>query len=446
MRVPKETIQTWLTHGGRIYPGGTSTVASYFFAVSREDEWTSILCRRSVVVIHVGWILHCVAHSFRVPIVGYILDDDFDAGLPFSRMGIQDHILASVVSPRYPQRVSRPFVPRSQPQTPLCILPNVLQKRKRQRDSPAYPNELHSESGDSLPRRPRKRHMLSELSSSSSVESLSDIAITEVHISAVTKRNHDARSTHVVTPDICVANAPPDNHASSAPRHLTPSFKAMSKYKSQVSSFHGSSRNDQEHEKAADLNLNFAYERISEFTLTANGTSPVACPKDSSPVPAIDFTRLQFPSRNSLRFPLLRLEPVTTIAKVGSRVDGENSARPPAASNHTPNRFAQDVPSATQQPGKLAAPGTCSSRNHEDTEAALPVTRQDTRMESSSSLRRLGEAIDSRHDTVTYHMDQLIRTRKRATGRDDVRLSALWESNAMWKGMRFWHEDLKKPT
>jgi hypothetical protein len=25
-------------------------------------------------VIHVGWILHCVAHSFRVPVVGYILD------------------------------------------------------------------------------------------------------------------------------------------------------------------------------------------------------------------------------------------------------------------------------------------------------------------------------------------------------------------------------------
>ncbi|KAG1831922.1 hypothetical protein DFJ58DRAFT_823646 [Suillus subalutaceus] len=337
MRVPKETIQTWLTHGGRIYPGGTTTVA-------RKDEWTSILCRRP---------------------------DGFDAGLPFSRMGIQDHTLASVVSPRYPQRVSRPFVPRSQLQTPPCILPE---------HSPAYPNALHSESGDSLLRRPRKCHMLAELSSSSA-ESSCDIAITEVHNSAVTKRNHDTRSTHVVTPDMCVANTPPDNPVSSAPRHLTPSFKAMSKYKSQG------------HEKAGDLNLNYAYERTSEFTLTANGTSPVACPKDSPPVPAIDFTRLQFPSRNSLRFPLLRLEPVTTAAKVGSRGEGENSARPPAASNHTPNRFAQD------------APGACSSRNHEDTEAALPVTRQDT---------------------------------KRAT--------ALWESNAMWKGMRFWHEDLKKPT
>ncbi|KAG1860529.1 hypothetical protein C8R48DRAFT_713025 [Suillus tomentosus] len=74
MRVPKETIQTWLTHGGRIYSGGTSAAASYFFAVSREDEWTSILCRRSIVVIHASWILHCVAHSFRVPIVGYVLD------------------------------------------------------------------------------------------------------------------------------------------------------------------------------------------------------------------------------------------------------------------------------------------------------------------------------------------------------------------------------------
>lgn len=25
-------------------------------------------------MIHAGWILHCVAHSFRVPVVGYILD------------------------------------------------------------------------------------------------------------------------------------------------------------------------------------------------------------------------------------------------------------------------------------------------------------------------------------------------------------------------------------
>jgi hypothetical protein len=24
--------------------------------------------------MHAGWILHCVAHSFRVPVVGYILD------------------------------------------------------------------------------------------------------------------------------------------------------------------------------------------------------------------------------------------------------------------------------------------------------------------------------------------------------------------------------------
>ncbi|KAG2137684.1 hypothetical protein BD769DRAFT_282618 [Suillus cothurnatus] len=214
-RVPKETIQAWLTHGGTVYPGGTSAVASYFFAVSREDEWTSILCRRSVVVIHVGWILHCVAHSFRVPVVGYILDDDFDAGLPFSRMGIQDHALASVVSPRYPQRVSRPFVPRSQPQIPL---PNVLQKRKRQRDSLAYPNARHSESGDSLPRRPRKRYMLSLELSSSSAESLSDNAITEVRNSPATKRNHSARSTHAVTPNLIimrhslpVAFSPPSN-------------------------------------------------------------------------------------------------------------------------------------------------------------------------------------------------------------------------------------------
>ncbi|KAG2754904.1 hypothetical protein P692DRAFT_201126649 [Suillus brevipes Sb2] len=52
MRVPKEAIQTWLAHGGRIYAGGTSAVASYYFAVSREDEWTSILCGKSVVTSH----------------------------------------------------------------------------------------------------------------------------------------------------------------------------------------------------------------------------------------------------------------------------------------------------------------------------------------------------------------------------------------------------------
>ncbi|KAG1774195.1 hypothetical protein EV702DRAFT_1200691 [Suillus placidus] len=334
-------------------------------------------------------------------------------------------------------------MPRSQPQTPLCIPPNVLQKRKRQRDSLAYPNAPHSESGDSLPRRPRKRHMLSLELSSSSAESLSDIAITEAHDSAVSKRNHDARSTHVVTPDVCFANTPPDNHAPSAPRYPTPPFKAMSKYKFQESSFHYSSRNDQGHEKAVEPNC--AYERALDYTLTANGTSPVACLKDSPPVPAIDFTRLQIPSKNRSRFPLLHLEPVTATAKVGSREDGENSARL-VASNHTPNQSAQDVPAATQQPGKSAVQGACSSGNHEDTEATLPVIRQGTRVGSSSSLRRLGEVIDSRHDTVTYHMDQLIRTRKRATGRDDIRFATLWESNAMWKGMRFWHENLKKPT
>ncbi|KAG1812837.1 uncharacterized protein BJ212DRAFT_435237 [Suillus subaureus] len=217
----------------------------------------------------------------------------------------------------------------------------------------------------------------------------------------------------------------------------------MSKYKSHESPFHWSSRNDQEHEKAADPNR--AYERAPEFTLTVNGTSPVVCLKDSPPVPAIDFTKLQFPSKNRLRFPLLRLKPVTATAKVGSREDGENSARP-TAPNRIRNQFAQDVPSAAQQPGKSAVPGACSNGNYEDTETALSVTHRGTRVESSSSPRRLGEAIDSRHDTVTYHMDQLIRTRKRTTDRDEVRFVTLWESNAMWKGMRFWHENLKKPT
>lgn len=370
-----------------------------------------------------GWILHCIAHSFRVPVVGYVLDDDFDAGLPFSRMGIQNPILVSAVSPRYQQRVSHPFVPRNQPQTPLCTPPNVLQKRKRQRDSLPYPNTLHSESGDSLPRRPRKRQMLSLELSSSSSDSLSDIAIKEVHDSVVTNIDPGARLTHVVTSDVRIANIPPDDHA---PRSA-PHFKTMPKYKFEGSSFHGSSRNDQVYEKAVGS--------------TANGTNPVACPKDSPPVPAIDFTRLQFPSRSLARFPLLRLESVTATAKIGSRKDGENSARP-AASNHTSKPLAQDVPPVTQQPNNPAVPENRSSGNHDDTKTALPITCQVTRMGSSSSPRCLGGAINSRHDTVTFHMDQLIQTRKRATGCDDVRFATIWESNAMWKGMRFWHENL----
>jgi len=351
-------------------------------------------------------------------------------------MGIQDHALASVVSPRYPQRVSRPFVPRSQPQIPL---PNVLQKRKRQRDSLAYPNTRHSESGDSLPRRPRKRYMLSlELSSSSSAESLSDNAITEVRNSPATKRNHSARSTHAVTPDICVVNTPSDNHAPFASRRLFSPFKPMSKYKSQGSPFY--SRSDKRHRQA--VNPNCAHECASGFISTANVTSPVACLKDSSPVPAIDFTRLQLPSRNRLRFPLLRLEPVATTAKIENREDGTRLA----ASNHAHNRFTQDVPLTTQQPVKPAVPGACNSGNHEDMETSLSFARQDTRVEFSSSARRLGEPIDSRHDTVTYRMDQLIRPRKSATGHDDIRFVTLWENNAMWKGLRFWHENVKKPT
>lgn len=466
-----------MAYGGRIHPGGTNAVASYFFAVSREDEWTSILCRRSVVVIHVDWILHCVAHSFRVPVVGYVLDgtitsyaaflavkhsiimhttnfytylifsllhlttlrisctlptDDFDAGLPFSRMGIENHILVPVVSPRYPQRVSHPSVPQSLPQTPPCIPTNVPQKRKRRRDSLSHPNTLRSEAGDSLPRRPRKRQMLSPELSSSSSDSLSDIK--EAHDSAVTNLNPDARTTHVVTSDVRITNISSDNHA---PRSAPPS-KAMSKYKSEGSSFHGSSRNDHVYEKAVDSNC--AYECVPGSTLTANGTNPVAYTKDSPPVPAIDFTRLQFPSRNHARFPLPHSGPVTATAKIRSRKNGENSARS-AVSNHTSKSLAQDVPPVTQQPNNPAVPETCSSGNH-DTKIVLPITRQGTRVGSFSSPRRLGDAIDSRHDTATYYMDQLIQTRKRATDRDDVLFATIWESNAMWKGMRFWHENL----
>lgn len=355
---------------------------------------------------------------------------------------MQGPISASVVSPRYRQ-VSRPLAPQSQPNPPLFISPNVLQKRKRQRDSLAYSNALHSESGDSLPQRPRKRHKLFLELSASSAESLSDIAITEGQDSAaVTKLIYDARSTYAGT-DICCANIPPGDCAPSAPHYPTPPVKAMSKFKYQGSSSRYSSGNGQRHEKVD--NPNCADECTPEYTLTSNGTRPVARLKDSPPVPAIDFTRVQFPSRNRSRFPLLCLQPVTSTVKAGSRDDVKRSDQP-TASNHTPNQFAQDVPSATQQSGKSAVPGSCGSGNHKDTETALPVTRQDTRVESSGSPGRLGELIDSRHDTLTYHMDQLIRARNRGTGRDDVRSATLWESNAMWKGMRFWHENLKKPT
>jgi hypothetical protein len=356
---------------------------------------------------------------------------------------MQGPILTSVVSPRYPRQVSRPLAPQSQPKAPLCISLNVLQKRKRQRDNLAYPNALHNESGDSLPRRPRKRHKLFLELSAPSAESLSDIAITEEYDSAaVTKRNYDAKSTYVGA-SICCANIPPGDCAPSAPHYPTPPVKAMSKFKFQGSSLRCSSGNDQRHEKAD--NPNCAYECAPEDTLTTNGTRPVARLKDSPPVPAIDFTRLQFPSRNRSRFPLLCSEPVTSTVKVGSREDAERSAKP-TASNHTPNQFAQDVPSATQQSAKSAVLESYSSGDHKDTETALPVTRRDTRVGSSGSPGRLGEVIDSRHDTLTYHMDNLIRARNRTTGRDDVRSATLWENNAMWKGMRFWHENLKKPT
>ncbi|KAG1735931.1 uncharacterized protein EDB91DRAFT_1143591 [Suillus paluster] len=437
-RVPKETIHTWLAHGGRIHSGETGAVASYFFAASREDEWTSILCRRSVVVIHMGWILHCVANSFRVPVAQYILDDGFDAGSPFSHMGFQDHKFTPVVSPRYLQRVPQPLVPRSQPPTPFCIPPNALQKRKRQRDSIAYPN---GELGDSLPRRPRKRRMLSLKLPSPSAEILSGIAITEEHDSTVVKHNHNHRTPRVVTPDICFANTPSDSHTPSVPRYLTPSFKAMPKNESQVSSFHGSPQNDQGNKKP-----NCTHECTPAYTLTADGTRLITCLNDSPPVPAIDFTRLQFPPRNHCRFPLLRLGSVNATLKVGSREGSEGSAGPASSNCALIRMVSQGVHPATHTPGRSAVPETSSSGHHGGRGTRLHVTHRGSRVGCSSSPTHLGEVVDSRSEMVTYHIDQLIRTNKRATDRDDLQSATLWESNAIWKGMRFWHEDLKKTS
>jgi len=94
---------------------------------------------------------------------------------------------------------------------------------------------------------------------------------------------------------------------------------------------------------------------------------------------------------------------------------------------------ARDVPSATQPMGRLAMPQVSSSGNHEDE----LLEHQGKRAEPSSSPRRFGEMANSRSDMVTYHMDQLLRTSKLATGHGASQFATLWENNAIWKGMRF---------
>ncbi|OJA19107.1 hypothetical protein AZE42_10367 [Rhizopogon vesiculosus] len=239
--------------------------------------------------------------------------DDFDARPPFS--GLQDDNVRPVISLRPLQEASRPRVLRSQLSTPFCPPANLL-KRKRQRDSNNYPSALHSESGDSITRRPRKRRIL--YLAPSSGEELSDMATTEAYDSAAIKHNHN----DVITTNICA-----DTHPS-APCCLAPPSKTMSNYTSKVLSVHKSPRNDQGHKKAVGLTR--AYECALTYPLIVNNDSPSVCLKDSSPVPAIDFTRMRFPSRNRWRFPLLRLEPAS--AKAEGKEGGEGSVR--SASSH----------------------------------------------------------------------------------------------------------------
>ncbi|OAX36214.1 hypothetical protein K503DRAFT_867745 [Rhizopogon vinicolor AM-OR11-026] len=194
---------------------------------------------------------------------------------------------------------------------PFDLYEGYLNPGSFRRDSNNYPSALHSESGDSIPRRPRKRRIL--YSAPSSGEGSPDIVITEAYDSAAIKHNHN----DVITTNICA-----DTH-SSAPCYLAPPSKAMSNYTSKVLSVHSYPRNDQGHEQAVGLNR--AYECALTYPLIVNDDSPSVCLKDSSPVPAIDFTRMRFPSRNRWRFPLLRLEPAN--AKAEGKEAGEGSVR-----------------------------------------------------------------------------------------------------------------------
>lgn len=359
-------------------------------------------------------------HSASGVWISFTPTEGFDARLPFS--GFQDDDFASVLSPRPLQGVSWPLVPLSRPLTPFGPPVNVY-KRKRQRDSNDYPSVLHSESGDSLPRRPRKQRILC-LSSSSS-EGLSDIAITEACDFAAIKHN----PSDVIPASICFAN----NRTPSAVGRLTPPSEAMSNHAAQV--LHDPPRNGQGNEGFPGLDRS-----TPTHPLIVNGAGPRVCLEDSSPVSAIDFTKLQFPSRNRRRFPLLCLELVAEGEK-----GGEVSARPTSSDSSVARVavVANDVPSTTQISSRLMMPQAGNSPNHEGNGTRFPLEHQGKRAEPSPSLRRLSQTTNSR-DMVIYHMDQLLRTRGHAAGRDEVRFAMLWENNAMWKGKRFRHETLKK--
>jgi hypothetical protein len=89
----------------------------------------------------------------------------------------------------------------------------------------------------------------------------------------------------------------------------------MSNHAAQV--LHDPPRNGQGNEGFSGLDRS-----TPTHPLIVNGVGSRVCLEDSSPVPAIDFTKLQFPSRNRRRFPLLRLELVAEGEK-----GGEVSAR-----------------------------------------------------------------------------------------------------------------------
>jgi hypothetical protein len=335
--------------------------------------------------------------------------DGFIARPPFS--GLQDDNFPPVISPRLP-----PCVLRSQPSTPFCI----PAKRKRQRDSNNDPSALHSESGGSLPRRPRKRRVL-HLSSPSG-ERLFDIATSASYDPTAIKHNYN----DVI---MCLAN----NHISSAPRYLGPPPKATMLN-------HNAPRNDQGPEKVVGLEC--AYEHAPTYPFTVNDTSPSTCLKDSSPVPAIDFTRQQVPSRNRWRFPLCLEQTAVTPKSEGEDSEGVGDSARPASNGTSVRVVAQDVHSVIQLAGRSTMLQASNSSNHNAT--GLPLEHQGKGVEPPRPLRRLAHVTNPCSGMVMYHMDQIIQTRGHATGCDEVQFATLWDNNAFWRGKRFWHKTLKR--
>ncbi|KAH7921239.1 hypothetical protein BV22DRAFT_745430 [Leucogyrophana mollusca] len=161
-RVPKVLVNEWGAHGGTVAEPHKRASAKFFFAVFPEEEWVTTLLSRSVVVFHAGWIAHCVAQNFRVPIAGYVLDEHFsqdthfkiiEASIPKSApvasLSVHNPTLASFDPPG-----TNPTPPST---PPTSASPNYLLKRKRS----SYEGESgSSDAYHNIPRRPKKRRVL----------------------------------------------------------------------------------------------------------------------------------------------------------------------------------------------------------------------------------------------------------------------------------------------